>query len=201
MLSAFIAGLLLITFLELGDKAFFIAVVLAMRHPRQPIYAGVTAALALMTILSIVVGQALSLLAQRYAHYAAISLFVGFGARMLYEASRMPISCDNEVAQEAVAVAEQAFKLPKQHGLTIVLKAFWLTFLAEWGDLSQFGTVALATSTNAVELAAGAICGHGICTALAVTNGRVSAGRLSERQLTFFRGCLFLCLGVFVFRH
>ena len=199
MLSAFIAGLLLITFLELGDKAFFIAVVLAMRHPRQLIYAGVTAALALMTILSIVVGQALSLLAQRYAHYAAIALFIGFGARMLYEASRMPISCDLEVLQEAAAVADKAFKLPKKHGLTIVLKAFWLTFLAEWGDLSQIATAALATSSSAVGLATGAICGHGICTALAVS-GRMLAG-FSERQLTFARGCFFLCLGVFIFRH
>ena len=193
------AGLLLVTFLELGSKTFFIAVALAVRHSRQLVYAGVTAALALMTILSIVVGQALSLLAQRYAHYAAIALLIGFGARMLYEASRMPTSCDLEVVQ-AAAVAEQAFKLPRQHGLTIALKAFWLTFLAEWGTLSQIGTVALATSNSAVGLAAGAICGHGTCAALAVTSGRRVAGR-SERQLTFARGCLLLCLGVFVFRH
>ncbi len=42
----------------------------------------------------------------------------------------------------------------------------------------------------------GAIIGHGICTALAVMGGRMLAGQISERTLTFAGGGLFLLFGV-----
>ncbi len=138
MLSAFTAGLLLIVVSELGDKTFFIAVILAMRHSRRLIYTGVTAALALMTVLSVVVGKAASLLPQQYIHYAEIALFFGFGVKLLYQASQMPAnSCDTEIVKEATDLVKQAeLKLPKQQTqAVIILEAFWLTFLAEWGDL------------------------------------------------------------------
>ena len=48
MLTAFTAGLLLITVSELGDKTFFIAALLAMRHSRRLTLVGVLAALAAM---------------------------------------------------------------------------------------------------------------------------------------------------------
>ena len=37
---------------ELGDKTFFIAAILAMRHSRMLVFAGAIAALGLMTVLS-----------------------------------------------------------------------------------------------------------------------------------------------------
>jgi Ca2+/H+ antiporter, TMEM165/GDT1 family len=53
MLTAFTAALILITVSELGDKTFFIAVILSMRYPRRLVFIGVVAALAAMTILSV----------------------------------------------------------------------------------------------------------------------------------------------------
>ena len=38
VLTAFTASLLLITISELGDKTFFIAVILAMRHSRRTVF-------------------------------------------------------------------------------------------------------------------------------------------------------------------
>ena len=75
MLTAFTAGLLLITISELGDKTFFIAVILAMKHSRKLVFIGVSAALAAMTILSVLFGQVVSLLPQTYVKYAEIVLF------------------------------------------------------------------------------------------------------------------------------
>lgn len=49
---AFIASLSVILVSELGDKTFFIAAIMAMRHPRLIVFAGAIAALALMTVLS-----------------------------------------------------------------------------------------------------------------------------------------------------
>jgi putative Ca2+/H+ antiporter (TMEM165/GDT1 family) len=199
VLSAFTAGLLLIGVSELGDKTFFIAAILAMRHSRRLVFAGVLAALATMTVLSVLMGQAASLLPQVYIHYAEIVLFIGFGSKLLYEASRIPAaSCDVEVVQEATDVVDKAeFKLPKQQtALEIYLEAFVLTFLAEWGDRTQIATIALAAGNNPVGVTTGAILGHAICAAIAVIGGRMLAGRISERTLTFAGGGLFLIFGV-----
>ena len=48
----FIATLSVIIVSELGDKTFFIAAIMAMRHPRLTVLSGAIAALALMHVMS-----------------------------------------------------------------------------------------------------------------------------------------------------
>jgi Ca2+/H+ antiporter, TMEM165/GDT1 family len=201
MLTAFTAGLLLITVSELGDKTFFIAVILAMKHSRRLVFAGVLAALAAMTILSVLLGRAVSFLPAVYIHYAEIALFIGFGVKLLYEAAQMPTQSDGVVAEEAMtAVKEAKLKKPwKKNQLGVVLEAFCLTFMAEWGDRTQIATIALAASNSALGVTTGAILGHGICAAIAVLGGRLIAGRISERMVTGIGGCLFLLFGAIAF--
>ncbi|MEH2407849.1 TMEM165/GDT1 family protein [Nostoc sp.] len=199
MLTAFTAALLLITVSELGDKTFFIAVILAMHHPRRLVFTGVTAALAAMTILSVLFGQVVSLLPKAYIHYAEIALFIAFGIKLLYDASKMSAAaCDTDVVEEAEAAVKKAdLQLPKQKtSLAIVIEAFVLTFMAEWGDRTQIATIALAAGNNPIGVTIGAILGHAICAAIAVIGGKMIAGRISERQLTLIGGCLFLVFGV-----
>ncbi|HEY9653414.1 MAG TPA: TMEM165/GDT1 family protein [Coleofasciculaceae cyanobacterium] len=206
MLAAFTAGLLLITISELGDKTFFIAVILAMRHSQRLVFAGVVAALAAMTMLSVMLGQIVSLLPERYIHFGEIALFLGFGLKLLYDASRMPAKSENTGAKEAEAVvAEQCegetIALPtkvlaQSPTLGILSQAFVMTFLAEWGDRTQISTIALAASYQPVGVTVGAILGHSICAAIAVIGGRLIAGRISERMVTAIGGLLFLIFGV-----
>ncbi|MEH2049540.1 TMEM165/GDT1 family protein [Nostoc sp.] len=199
MLTAFTAALLLITVSELGDKTFFIAVILAMHHPRRLVFIGVTSALAAMTILSVLFGQAVSLLPKVYIHYAEIALFIAFGIKLLYDASKMSsAACDTEVVEEAEAAVKQAdLQLPKHKtSLAIIIEAFVLTFMAEWGDRTQIATIALAAGNNPVGVTIGGILGHAICAAIAVIGGKMIAGRISERQLTLIGGFLFLVFGV-----
>ncbi|KAK9838145.1 hypothetical protein WJX81_003790 [Elliptochloris bilobata] len=78
-------GMILVS--EIGDKTFFIAAIMAMRHPRRTVFAGALGALAAMTILSAALGWAApNLVSKQYTHYAAIALFLFFGLRALYEA-------------------------------------------------------------------------------------------------------------------
>lgn len=197
MLAAFTAGLLLITISEIGDKSFFIAAILAMRHARRFVFAGAVLALAVMTILSVMMGQVATLLPKQYIHSMAIALFLGFGFKLLYEASRMANGCALSEEQEAIEAVEQCeAKLPKQKtGLTIMVEAFTLTFLAEWGDTTQISTILLAASNNPYGVAVGATLGHTICAAIAVICGRLVAGRVSERMVTGLGGVLFLIFG------
>ncbi|BAY13197.1 TMEM165/GDT1 family protein [Calothrix sp. NIES-2098] len=198
MLTAFTAGLLLITVSELGDKTFFIAVILAMHHSRRLVFAGVIAALAAMTILSVMLGQTASLLPKVYIHYAEIALFIAFGIKLLYQGSKMSPACDTEVIEEAQAAVKQAdLELPKRKTpLAILTEAFVLTFMAEWGDRTQIATIALAAGNNPIGVTTGAVLGHAICAAIAVIGGKMIAGKISERQLTLIGGCLFLIFGV-----
>lgn len=213
MLTAFTASLLLITISELGDKTFFIAVILAMRHQRRTVFSAVLAALAVMTILSVLLGQALSLFPKIYIYYGEIALFLLFGAKLIYDASQMPQKAEEEVVQEAEEAVEtqdspnaiarlpivgQLLKgiLSRFPWLGIWLQAFVMTFVAEWGDRTQISTIALAAAYNPFFVTLGAILGHGICTAIAVIGGRLIAGRISERVITAIGGVLFIIFGV-----
>jgi Ca2+/H+ antiporter, TMEM165/GDT1 family len=198
MLTAFVASLLLITAFELGDKSFFVAMLLAMRHSRRLVFIGVLGALIVMTIASVLMGQLFSFIPKIYITYAEVALFIGFGLKLLYDAYRMsPLATDDELmeAKEAVEESEQTLP-PKVSNWNIILQAFSLTFITEWGDRTQFATIALAASNNAVGVTVGAILGHAICTGIAVIGGRIIAGRISERLVTAIGGGLFVFFGV-----
>jgi putative Ca2+/H+ antiporter (TMEM165/GDT1 family) len=198
VLTAFTAGLLLITISELGDKTFFIAVILSMHHSRRLVFSGVIAALAAMTILSVAFGQVVSLLPKIYIHYAEIVLFIAFGLKLIYDANKMAVSTTEEVVGEAQEAVEKAdLDNSQQKSVwSILLKSFVLTFIAEWGDRTQIATIALAASKNPIGVTAGAILGHAICAAIAVIGGKLIAGRISERQITFLGGFLFIMFGI-----
>jgi Ca2+/H+ antiporter, TMEM165/GDT1 family len=203
MLSGFTAGLLLITCAELGDKTFFISLCLAMRFPRRWVFLGAIAALALMTLLSVVMGQMLTLLPKDIVHYSLILLFVLFGLKLLYDASQMQDGSLAEVEQEACAsIDEQQLKNTGwwatgwaggwSTGWATVSKSFVMTFLAEWGDRTQFATASLAADYDPIGVILGGILGHTICAAIAVYAGKAIASRLSEKVITAIGGALFL---------
>jgi putative Ca2+/H+ antiporter (TMEM165/GDT1 family) len=206
LLQAFTASLLLITISELGDKTFFIAVILSMRYNHRIVFSSVLTALALMTVLSVLLGQAMALLPKAYTHYAAIALFLIFGIKLIIDAIRMSPTATEEVvkeAEEAVAEQDHQIALPifgkilaRYPQIGIWIQAFVMTFLAEWGDRTQISTIALAAANDPVFVTLGAILGHGICTVIAVIGGRLVAGRISERVITGVGGVLFLIFGI-----
>lgn len=51
-IHAFVASISVIIVSELGDKTFFIAAIMAMRHPRLTVFLGAMSALGLMTVLA-----------------------------------------------------------------------------------------------------------------------------------------------------
>lgn len=63
----------------------------------------------------------------------------------------------------------------------VLLQAFTMTFLAEWGDRSQLTTIILAARENLFGVIVGGVLGHSICTGLAVIGGRMIAQRISVR--------------------
>lgn len=87
---AFIASISVIVVSELGDKTFFIAAIMAMRHPRLVIYAGAMGALGAMTILSALLGNIVTKFVPRiYTFYLSSILFACFGIKMLKDGYAM----------------------------------------------------------------------------------------------------------------
>ena len=72
------------------SKTFFIAAIMAMRHPRLVIYAGAMGALGAMTILSALLGNIVTKFVPRiYTFYLSSILFACFGIKMLKDGYAM----------------------------------------------------------------------------------------------------------------
>lgn len=200
---------------ELGDKTFFIAAVLSMHYPRSLVWIGAVSALALMTLLSSLLGIAVvSFLPPWLVDWTVIMLMLYFGISMIMEGKggegemkvgegkgEMKVG-EGETKMEEEEIEEEEGEIPitKITGtishFEIFLKSFSLTFLAEWGDRSQMSTIALAAVENMMGVMIGAIVGHCLCTALAVLGGRFLARHVDERLVHLVGGTLFLGFGV-----
>ncbi|XP_026274327.1 transmembrane protein 165 isoform X1 [Frankliniella occidentalis] len=97
---AFVAALSVIVVSELGDKTFFIAAIMAMRHPRLTVFLGAASALAFMTVLSAVFGLAATIIPRAYTYYISTALFAIFGLKMLRDGYYMSPNEGQEELEE-----------------------------------------------------------------------------------------------------
>ncbi|OLL26227.1 GCR1-dependent translation factor 1 [Neolecta irregularis DAH-3] len=67
----------------------------------------------------------------------------------------------------------------------VFVQAFIMTFLGEWGDRSQIATIAMAAGQDYYWVIMGTVCGHGLCTSIAVLGGRLVASKISVRTGSF----------------
>lgn len=103
---SFILSFTMIIFSEIGDKTFLVAALMAMRHPRLVVFSAAFSALAVMTVLSAVLGHAVpAFLSERFTHLAAAILFLVFGVKLLREGLAM--SPDDGVGEEMREVEEE----------------------------------------------------------------------------------------------
>lgn len=97
---AFLASFSVIIVSELGDKTFFIAAIMAMRHPRLTVFAGAIAALAAMTVLSVGFGWLTTYIPRSYTYYISTFLFAVFGLKMLRDGYYMSPNEGQEELEE-----------------------------------------------------------------------------------------------------
>ncbi|XP_046394885.1 transmembrane protein 165 [Ischnura elegans] len=218
-IHAFVASISVIIVSELGDKTFFIAAIMAMRHPRCTVFMGAISALALMTVLSAVFGLAATIIPRALTYYISTALFAIFGLKMLKEGYYMSPTegqeefeevqsdlrkredeYEKEVNTSLTADVESGGSRKKQSLISfvsrILIQSFTLTFLAEWGDRSQLTTIILAAREDVVGVTIGGILGHAICTGMAVLGGRMIAQKISVRTVTLVGGVVFILFAV-----
>ena len=90
--EGFVSGFLLIFFSEMGDKTFLIALLLALKKSKLAVFTGTFGALAVMTVISVALGQTLHQLDELvpqgarsvpYDDLIAAALLVWFGLQTL----------------------------------------------------------------------------------------------------------------------
>eukprot|EP00198_Chlamydomonas_reinhardtii_P012578 XP_001701915.1 predicted protein [Chlamydomonas reinhardtii] len=194
-----VSGFLLIFFSEIGDKTFFIALLLALKQPKSLVFTGTFGALAVMTVVSVLLGQVLHQVDELvpengaglpYDDLLAAALLLYFGFKTLKDAKDAGESAaeEKEEAQEVV----DGLKSSSEDALKLILTTFTLVFAAEWGDKSFLATIALAAASSPLGVTVGAVAGHGVATGLAVAGGGFLSRYFSEQVLQYIGGSLFL---------
>jgi putative Ca2+/H+ antiporter (TMEM165/GDT1 family) len=220
--SGFVESSLLIFVSEIGDKTFFIAGLLAAKYGKSVSFVGSIAALALMTVMSTIIGQMFHAVPASlkqgvpYDDYVAVLAFAYFGVKILLEASNMDGSKSglaDEQREAAAAVQSAMEECASSHssgkGMAIhrttrtrqdlfaqLAQIFSLVFAAEIGDRSFLSTIALSASQNPYAVASGAIVAHALATGIAVLGGDLMSKYLSEKVIGYIGGCLFLIFAV-----
>jgi len=219
----FIASLSVIIVSELGDKTFFIAAIMAMRHARLIVFSGAITALIVQTIISAIFGWVTVIIPRVYTYYVSTLLFAIFGLKMLKEGYSMSPNEGQEEFEEVQSdlkkkdderEKESTVTMDEETGNVIpsakvklhqrlircipriFLQALTMTFLAEWGDRSQLATILLAAREDVLGVTLGAIIGHSLCTGLAVLGGRMIAQKISVKTVTLAGGVVFLIFAV-----
>ena len=201
-LAAFGSSLTAITLAELGDKTFFMALILAVRHRARWVFIGSFAALTAVTLISLALGYGLrELLPQSLVPWLAAVLFLSFGIKLLIDAQGMAANAateEKEEAEQAINTAERSKAF--NTAWAVIWEAFALVFIAELGDRTQFTTIFMATAPAQVfsfgGLLAGTLLGHALVTWLAVGAGKWIGQWVNERLLYRLSGGLFLVFGL-----
>ncbi|XP_071038865.1 putative divalent cation/proton antiporter TMEM165 isoform X3 [Parasteatoda tepidariorum] len=172
--KGFVSAFLMTAVSEIGDKTFFIAVVLSLSHLAKFVFAGAISALILMTALS------------------GCKMNSSSGKEELEEVQRtVDIKMSSKVKEKDVEAG-----IRKSSTRWVFVEAFIMTFLAEWGDRSQIATVVLAAKESVIGVLFGAIVAHAACTLAAVIGGKVISDRISLRAVTIFGGLLFFAFAI-----
>src|SRR5580704_5992767 len=153
---------------ELPDKTALAALVLATRHKPWPVLLGTCAALTVQSLVAVAAGQLVSLLPGRIVHVVAGVVFL---------ASAVAMWLRKQDAGEADGEGKATFA-------KAAWTAFVVVFIAEWGDLTQIATAALAARYAApVAVFVGATAALWAVSAIAVFVGH-RAGRFLSPAVT-----------------
>jgi putative Ca2+/H+ antiporter (TMEM165/GDT1 family) len=170
---------------ELPDKTALAALVLATRHKPLPVFLGAAAALTVQSLVAITAGELLSLLPARGVHIGAGLLFLVSAWFMWRRKEEAEGSSRDEDSKKPAGFWRAAWLV------------FGVVFVAEWGDLTQLATAAMAARYRApVTVFVGATLALWAVTAIAVFVGN-RAGRLLDPDLTKkIAAVLFAAVGV-----
>jgi putative Ca2+/H+ antiporter (TMEM165/GDT1 family) len=157
---------------ELPDKTALATLVLATRQKAWIVFGAAAAALLVQSLIAVALGELFSTLPRRPVGLASGGVF-------LVSAFVMGFKRDEEEPPGSAPSENR-----RSDDFRAFLRAFTVVFLAEWGDLTQIGTAALAARyERPIAVLVGATLALWSVAALAVLVGR-RAHKMLDPQLT-----------------
>lgn len=143
---------------ELPDKTMFATLVMATQGRPRQVWLGAAGAFVIHVVIATTLGVALFELLPRRTVDAAVAALFLFGAVYAW---REGTKTERELSQQEAS----------RHG--VVVTAFVVIFLAEWGDLTQILTANLAAKYHsALSVGVGSVLALWTVAALAVAGGQ-----------------------------
>jgi Ca2+/H+ antiporter, TMEM165/GDT1 family len=153
---------------ELPDKTFVAALVLAARYRPLFVWIGVGAAFFVQTLVAVTAGQLATLLPHWVLLIVAATIF-GVGAVVLLRTARGAEAAEKEQEEEYSGKGRDV-----RNGWRAIGASFLVLFAAEWGDLSQLLTMSqVARTHDPVSVFIGAWTALLLISGLAVFVGRL----------------------------
>lgn len=183
LLTSFAVSFALIFVAELGDKSQLMAMTFATRYRARTILAAITAATAVVHLLSVAVGAALgaALPTDAISVVAGVA-FLGFAAWTIR---------GDELDDDDEARSQRT----NRSVFFTVAGAF---FLSELGDKTMLATVTLATDYGWFGVWLGSTIGMVAADALAIVVGQQLGARLPERVVKVGAAATFVIFGVWM---
>ena len=172
---------LLIFLAEFGDKSQLVCMTLAARHRPWPVLMGAVLAFAILNLLAVSFGAAVAhWLPEHWIALAVALLFGFFGIQSLRVDDEEEETIENPLSARG-----------------LVITAFTMIFVAEFGDKTQLAVAGLGTTSFPVAVWVGATLALVATSALGVLAGRTLLQRLPVLWLHRGSGVLFLLMAAF----
>lgn len=175
------SGAFLLVFLaEFGDKSQLVCMTLAARHRALPVLAGAIVAFALLNLIAVSLGAVAAVWLPRWSVLAVVAvLFLWFGIQAFLN------SDDDDDEESSLSLK------------SLVLSAFLLIFMAEFGDKTQLAVAGLGSAREPIAVWAGATLALIATTLIGVFSGRALMRYISLQWLHRASGVLFIGFGLF----
>ena len=173
--SSLSAALLLVAVAEIGDKSQLVCMTLASRHRHWPVFWGAVVAFALLNLMGVSVGAAVTHVVPKvWLAFAVSLLFLGFGLHTLLHADG------------------KEERIHERGGHGVFITTFLMIFLAELGDKTQIAVAGLAASDPPASVWVGATLALILTSGLAVWAGKALFRKVPVHWVGHGAGWLFL---------
>lgn len=173
---------------ELPDKSLFASLILGSRLPGRIVWLGAATAFLVHVVIAVTAGHFLTLLPHRILE-AVIALLFFLGAMLLFFGK-------HGLEGEPRAHATKDKNPPKFS--KVFTTAFTVTFLGEWGDITQITTANYAARYHDPwSVGIGAVLALWAVTALAITLGTKVLTLIPPKVLQRVTGCILLIFAIF----